>query len=317
MTASTYDFEVAADGGPELAAEARSRAVQVTIGLPVYNGEPYLADALESILGQTFRDFVLVVSDNASTDRTAEIVEAYAAQDDRVVLLRSETNRGAAWNYNRVFGVCRSPYFKWAAADDLMAPTCVERCLDALLHAPPSVVLAYPRTWLIDEEGRRVGELEDQLATAPDASVSARLRHVVMNVVYGNLAFALVRSEALRKTRLHGSFPSSDYVLLAELALVGAFLEVPEHLFLRRDHAGASRRANASMEEISAWFDPVGPAVRHESARVFREHLSGISHAQLRPATRLLVYVTFLATWAHRKALLRTRARHLIARLRA
>jgi hypothetical protein len=92
---------------------------------------------------------------------------------------------------------------------------------------------------------------------------------------------------------------------------------VPEHLFLRRDHAGASRRANASLEEISAWFDPSSGAVRHENARVFREHLSGISHAQLPPATRILAYATFLATWGQRRGQLRTRARRLVGRARA
>jgi glycosyltransferase involved in cell wall biosynthesis len=316
LTTSAYDSGVAADGVSDLTAEERSSAVQVTIGLPVYNGERYLSEALDSILGQTFRDFVLVVSDNASSDRTVEIVESYAALDDRVVVLRSPANRGAAWNFNRTFEVCRSPYFKWAAADDLMAPTCVERCLDTLTQAPPSVVLAYPRTRLIDDEGREIGELVDKLATAPDAPVHARLRHVVANAVYGNLAFALMRSEALRRTRLHGSFPSSDYVLLAELALVGAFVEVPEYLFLRRDHADASRRANVSLEEISAWFDPFGPAVRHERVRLFREHLAGISHADLPPATRLAAYSTFLSTWVRRITQVRTRVRRALSRVR-
>jgi hypothetical protein len=125
-----------------------------------------------------------------------------------------------------------------------------------------------------------------------------------------------MRSEALRRTRLHGSFPSSDYVLLAELALVGAFLEVPEYLFLRRDHADASRRANVSLEEISAWFDPTRPAVGHELAHVFRECLVGISHANLPPATRLLAYVTFLATWVRRTTQVRTRARRIFSSTR-
>jgi hypothetical protein len=233
------------------------------------------------------------------------------------VLLRGETNRGAAWNYNRVFEVCRSPYFKWAAADDLMTPTCVERCLDTLAQAPPSVVLAYPRTRLIDEEGHEIGELDDHLATPPDASVRARLRHVVANVVYGNLAFALIRADALRQTRLHGSYPSSDYVLLTELSLAGAFVEVPEYLFLRRDHAEASRRANASLAEISAWFDPSRPPIRHELSHVLREQLAGISHANLPPVTRFEAYLTLLATSARRAAQIRTRARRLLNRARS
>jgi cellulose synthase/poly-beta-1,6-N-acetylglucosamine synthase-like glycosyltransferase len=75
VTTLAYDALVTSDAMSATAAE-RSSMVQVTVGLPVYNGERYLGEALDSILGQTFRDLVLVVSDNASTDRTVEIVES-------------------------------------------------------------------------------------------------------------------------------------------------------------------------------------------------------------------------------------------------
>jgi glycosyltransferase involved in cell wall biosynthesis len=270
--------------------------------LPVYNGEEFLEQALDSILGQTFADFSLVVSDNASTDRTPEILEAYAARDDRITVLRADANRGAAWNYNRVFEGCATPYFKWAAADDLLAPTCVERLLDVLQAAPPSVVLAYPRTRVVDERGEPVGELVDDLATGPGASVTARFRKVVANVLWGNLVFALMRTEALKRTRLHGSFPSSDHVLLAELALIGSFVEVPELLFLRRRHAGMSRLANTSAADASAFFDPAAEPVLDEFGRVYREHLLAIDRAGLTPSERRRVRAAFFATWALRRA---------------
>lgn len=302
----------------------------LTIGLPVYNGERYLEEALESILGQTFTNFRLVVSDNASTDATMAILEAFAARDERIVLFRSETNRGSAWNFNHVFEDCTTPYFKWAAADDKLEATCVERCLDMLESSPPSVVLAYPRTRVIDERGEPHGELVDALTTSPDAPARARFRKVVANVLWGNLVFAVIRTEALRRTRLHGSYPSSDHVLLAELALVGSFVEVPEVLFLRRQHAGMSRRANVSVAAASRFFDPAAKPVTNEFSRIFREHLAAIERADLSRSERLGMRATFLAAWAIRRAKLnpqvmrvrstlriRTRARGLRSRLAA
>lgn len=284
--------------------------------MPVYNGERFLREALDSIVGQTFGDFVLVVSDNASTDATPEIVAEYAARDERVVLLRSEENHGAAWNFNHVVEQCRTPFFKWAAADDVLAPTCVERCLLALREAPPSVVLCYPQTRWIDAEGKLGRITVDPLTTSADAPAHRRLARVVANAVYGNVAYAVMRVDALRRTRLHGNYPSADMVLLAELALVGAFLEVPEPLFYRRDHEQASRRSNPSPEELSLWYDPNSRAVRHEFTRLFFEHLAGIRSARLRPAERMLAYVTFLTLWSRRRAQIRTRTRGVVERLR-
>jgi glycosyltransferase involved in cell wall biosynthesis len=247
------------------------------------------------------------VSDNASTDGTIAILEAYAARDERLTILRAETNRGAAWNYNRVFEGCDTPYFKWAAADDLLAPTCVERLIAVLDAAPPSVVLAYPRTRVVDEHGEPIGEVRDNLSMRLDAPVATRFRKVVANVLWGNLVFALMRTAALRRTRLHGSFPSSDHVLLAELALAGSFVEVPEVLFLRRRHAGMSRLANASAAEASAFFDPSAEPVTDEFGRVYREHLVAIDRANLAPSERRRVRATFFATWALRRAKLNPR----------
>ena len=141
----------------------------LTIGLPVYNGEPFLGEALDSILGQTYGEFTLIVSDNASTDRSVEIVQRFADDDDRVVLLRSETNMGAAWNLNHVFEQCQTPYFKWAAADDLLAPTCIERLIEVLENSPSSVVAAYPLTQIIDADGKAIRTHHDNLAAPPGA----------------------------------------------------------------------------------------------------------------------------------------------------
>ena len=133
----------------------------MTLGVPVYNGEPYVKDTLASLLAQDFDDIEIVISDNASTDGTEDICRSAAAGDSRIRYTRTDVNRGAAWNYNQVLALATAPYFKWAAADDLCAPDFVSRCVDLLETGGPSLVIAYPRTTLIDESGAEIGPLDD------------------------------------------------------------------------------------------------------------------------------------------------------------
>ena len=113
---------------------------RVTVGVPVFNGELFVAETLNSLLKQTFSDLEIVISDNASTDRTQEICRAYAARDWRVRYYRNDVNRGAAWNHNRVFELARGEFFKWSAADDLCAPEFLTLCVAALDRDPAAVM---------------------------------------------------------------------------------------------------------------------------------------------------------------------------------
>ena len=103
------------------------------------------------MLAQTFEDFEIIVSDNASTDGTAAIVERYAERDSRVRLLRQPQNVGAARNYNYTVELAKGEYFKWAAHDDLCAPTFLERCV-GVLDSRPEVATCYTRTQYVDGE---------------------------------------------------------------------------------------------------------------------------------------------------------------------
>jgi glycosyltransferase involved in cell wall biosynthesis len=288
----------------------------LTVGLPVYNGARFLRPALESILGQTFADFRLVISDNGSTDETRDICRAYAEQDDRVTYVRHDVNRGAAWNYNAVFEVATTPYFKWAAADDLIAPTFVDCCLEALAAAPRTVALCYPRAVVIDAEGARIREQDDDLDVR-EPRPHRRLYRLLLNVVYGNPMFGVARRELLARTRLHGNYPSADWVLLAELALAGEIWELPDRLFLRREHAGTSRAANADLQELGQWFDPAAPPVKSEHRKLLVEFLAGIRHAELTSTDRALSYAAFAAAWTRRHSWLSRRAREALGRHRA
>lgn len=285
----------------------------LSIGLPVYNGEAFLVAALDSILGQSFSDFSLVVSDNGSDDATEEICREYAARDGRIRYLRNDVNRGAAWNYNNVFAASDGKYFRWAAADDMLAPECLAITFEAIRNAPDTVALAYPRALVIDAAGRPLREQDDRLDTRA-AAPHKRFHHVLMNVVFGNPMFGIVRRKALARTRLHGSYPSADWVLLSEIALVGEIWQLPEQLFLRREHEGMSRQAHATSEDLTAWLCPGAPPVKSEHARLFREFLKAVGHAKLDHTERAATYAAFSAAWARRHSWLSRRARAALGR---
>lgn len=129
-----------------------SGEARLSIGLPVYNGERYLAESLDALLGQTYKDFELIISDNASTDGTAGICREYARQDPRIRYVRQTKNIGAAPNHNFVLSEAKGELFKWAAADDLYARDLLERCI-AALDEHPDFVLADSWTAAISDSG--------------------------------------------------------------------------------------------------------------------------------------------------------------------
>jgi glycosyltransferase involved in cell wall biosynthesis len=226
---------------------------RVSIGMPVYNGERYLAETVDSLLAQTFKDFELIISDNGSTDRTEEICRSYAARDRRIRYHRSETNRGAAWNHNRVFQLSSGEYFKWASYDDPCAPEFLEKCV-ALLDREPSVVLCSTKLIEIDDDDKSLKTKSSQVCSLVESH--ARFR-VVIN--WGHTCeeiYGLMRTDALRTTGLIGSYTSSDHTLLAEMALRGRFYEVPEVLFFHRWHTASTYRLWPDRSERWVWFDP-------------------------------------------------------------
>lgn len=223
--------------------------------MPVYNGERYLKDAIQSILDQSFTDFELIIVDNASTDATEDICREFAAQDDRIRYSRNQVNIGGAPNHNRVFELATGKLFKWAAHDDLYPREMLQRCVEVLERAPNSVSLVYTYFELIDESGDTLGIGSDPIEKR-DPRPYLRLARYLMKVGYCAASYGLIRSEVLRKTRLMASFPFSDRVYLAELAMLGELWEIREPLLRLRNHAGRSTRANTTAGAIREWYDP-------------------------------------------------------------
>jgi glycosyltransferase involved in cell wall biosynthesis len=205
---------------------------RVSIGMPVYNAEKYLEEALKSVLAQTYSDFELILLDNASTDRTGAICQSYVEKDSRVHYFCNENNIGIAPNFNKVFQISNSEYFKWAAHDDILAPEFLVSCVRALDdHA--DVVICYPRAKIIDDTGTYIVDYDP----GPDTSSikpHERFRSLILYPEYAIQQMGLIRSSVMRQTVLMGSYPSSDEIFLAELSLLGRYYEIPERLFIYR-----------------------------------------------------------------------------------
>jgi glycosyltransferase involved in cell wall biosynthesis len=249
----------------------------------VYNGERHLRMALDRLLAQTLEDFELVISDNASTDGTRRICEEYARSDARVRYVRQPRNIGAARNWNAVFRETRGEYFKWASGNDFCAPTYLERGVGAL-EADPGAVLCYGRTQLLDENGDPIELYEGDLDAASDRP-SARVARIRDEWVLNNAQQGVIRASALRKTRLDRSYPKGDLALMAELALYGRLLLLPDVLLYRRQSAG-SMMAMRTPEQIHRMYNPNAPPLLKKlygqyTGRFFVDHLVSAARAPI------------------------------------
>ena len=252
---------------------------RVSIGMPVYNGEQFVAQAAQSILSQTFRDFELIISDNASTDATERICREYAERDGRIRYYRSEQNRGAAWNNNRVVELARGEYFKWQSHDDYCDPTFIEKCL-AGIRSNPSVVLCYPRFVRVDEQGRRLGVKSSRVIG--NGEPHRRHRSLIYRRDSCEEVFGIARTAVVRKTSLIGPYSNSDDTFLAELILHGFFREVPEPLFFYRIHPAQSTRVYPSRLDRMAWFEPsAGAGFSLPFLILFAGHMSAVRRSPL------------------------------------
>jgi glycosyltransferase involved in cell wall biosynthesis len=228
---------------------------KLSIGLPVYNGERFLPQALSCLLGQTFGDFEFIICDNASTDETQQICLDHATRDRRIRYVRNERNLGANANFNRTASLSRAPYFKWVAHDDLYDPAYLAACVK-ILDNDPDIVLAHSATAFIDNDGREF-PWEDAANAYIDPRTSVRLHpddvdigsnrnpasrfwQVLSRALWGSHMFGVIRRPILLRTHLLENYVSSDRAMLGELALLGRFESSPERLFKKRIHPQGS-----------------------------------------------------------------------------
>ncbi len=218
----------------------------VSVGMPVYNGAAWVEASVRSILEQTYTDFELIISDNASSDATAEICQRLADTDRRVRFIQQETNVGANRNYLCVQRAARGRYFKWASANDICRPTFIERCV-AALEADPGAILASPLVMVFEDDPASAKIYDHGLSLLHD-SPGQRLHDYFNSRGLNNAFNGIIRRDVLNACRPLGVYRAADIVLMAELALRGKFLEPPERFFLRRISPDAATTYRSTRE---------------------------------------------------------------------
>lgn len=255
-------------------------APRLSIGLPVYNNGDYLAQSVEALLGQTFEDFELILSSNASTDETDDICREYAARDSRVRYYRQESNLGAIPNHYFVLDQAVGELFKWASGDDLYGRDLLTRCVQ-LLDQHPEAALAHSWTAAVDASGSLIQAHEYPLDTN-SPSPSVRLRSLLFagdelpGAIRADDFYGVMRTEVLRKVKPHGSYYHADQTFMAEIALRGTFEQVPEFLYFRRHHPGRAHQAKATMHAWCANLEPRRASkLRNPAIRLVGEYVWG------------------------------------------
>ncbi|WP_421656858.1 glycosyltransferase family 2 protein [Leptothermofonsia sp. ETS-13] len=274
---------------------------RVSIGLPVFNGEAYLREAIDSLLVQTFTDFELIISDNASIDKTEEICKEYSIKDNRIRYYRNEQNIGAIPNHNLTFQLSRGEFFKWAAHDDLHSPDYLQRCVE-ILQQDESVILCYAKTTLIDKDGKIVGKY-NATQKADSLKPNERFRDIILYEYRCYQIYGVMRSSILKKVPPLGNFQSSDNAFLARLSLLGRFYEIPEYLFFNRRHSmqGSAIVAEAGLQAYGSFFSSKQDgSIDLPRWRMLKKHCASVWDASLSWHERLSCW-RHIPTWLYEK----------------
>lgn len=239
---------------------------QVSIGMPLYNAASYVASALDTILAQTYEDFELVIADNCSTDGTQDICREYVHRDTRVRLIARNKNYGAIDNFNFVFLHSRGSYFKWAAFDDVLEPTFLEKCVH-VLESSQDVGWCYTRSDIIDSEGNSWLPRLDDNDPLVDFSHNCkwwrghprtnydsdnpikRFQSLLLGTPWSVDSYGLIRRSLLEKTRMLIPVYGSEKVLLGEMNLYAKCHYINETLFAQRVHQQASSSFSQSQKK--------------------------------------------------------------------
>jgi len=243
---------------------------RISLALPVYNGEKFIAGAIRSILSQDYCDFELIITDNASSDKTPEICREFAALDSRIRYFRNDRNLGAGPNYNLGFHLSTGEYFKWCSSDDLLTPNFIGACL-RVLETNPQVALAYGTTQSIDQNGNEIPLVGSTMPDTRDEDPARRFRNIINRVGTCYEIFGMFRRRQLLLSSLHRPYYGSDRALLVEMSLFGQFVHVPGIVFYNREHP--KRSINIADKKMRALWHTADP-----KATRGLEHLTLLKH---------------------------------------
>jgi glycosyltransferase involved in cell wall biosynthesis len=190
----------------------------VSIGVPVYNGEEFLRKSLDSLLAQTYQNIEIIISDNASTDRTAEICKEYEQKDHRIRYYRNDINIGVVKNFRRVFQLSSGEYFMWNGADDIRPPSAVEDCLSGFARNNKAVMAHGPI--LINIKGQKELIRVPNQMDLTHSSAATRVRAFVLGLRHIAMEYGLYRRSALAKG-IYGNHYGQDFLICLQMSLLG------------------------------------------------------------------------------------------------
>jgi glycosyltransferase involved in cell wall biosynthesis len=270
-------------------------APRISLAMPVCNGENFISTAMQSLLDQTFSDFELIITDNASTDATESICREFAQRDARIKYIRNKGNLGAAANFNLGFRHSSGEYFKWCAHDDFISANFLNECVHAL-ESNKADVLAYGRQQGVDHRGNLVSRSTCEVPDLDDRTPGQRFALVYRLQGFDAAMFGLIRRTALQQSSLHASYYGSDIALLAELALLGSFRQIAGATFYNRDHRARSINITTKRAR-QTWHAPEFSSLPLPEHLSLLRHLAVIAlkHRKKAPLQRTLLG---LAAWA-------------------
>ena len=229
----------------------------LNIGMPVYNGEKYVRQAIDSLLTQNFKDFELIISDNASTDHTAEICKRYLEKDNRIKYYRNKVNIGPLVNFNNLINYATAPYFMWASHDDMWEPSYISKLIN-IMKSDKSIALAFSDFDNIDEDGKQIRVYPKILKLSSSETIFKRLFKFIMfeeSDGKANLIYGIMRLNRLKEiggfNKTLGEVAADDLFLFSML-FKGNFYIIDELLFHKRRSLGWYERRSL-WENISRW----------------------------------------------------------------
>ena len=244
-------------------APVQRRTPKLSVGVPVYNGARFLERSLQALADQDLTDIEVIISDNGSTDATADIARDFTRTDPRFRYLHSQRNNGVSWNFNRVLSLAQAPYFMWNAADDVVRSGHLSRCRQALIDNPDASI-AFSRVVLVDAHDEMVGEMDDLGLDFTVLSPSERVELFLRRHVYQVIGFGGVfRTPMLQMMGGLPSFYGGDIALGVAMAMRQPWVQVPEQLFVSRRHDAQTNKVQGGdvIDQMRtyypAWSRPV------------------------------------------------------------
>jgi glycosyltransferase involved in cell wall biosynthesis len=211
-----------------------SKQPLVTIGIPLYNGEKYLRQALDSIVTQDYLNLEIIISDNCSTDKTKDICLEYASRDSRIKYYEQEKNLGATANFNFILNLANGSFFTWAAYDDYLATSYVRKCIEKMQEHPTAIGCCSEISFVNEDGTIRTSWTQSYSnIDSLDKNVVGRVRELTSKVGWYAI-YSIFKTDILRQTSLCQSRYADDVLLLLELLLLGEIVKVPEYLFYYR-----------------------------------------------------------------------------------